>query len=47
MGNPEDRFSLIMASDISVACSTALEQILQMQQIITFKNNEEVVHQIC
>ena len=47
VGNPEDRFSRVVASYISVACSTALEQILQVQQIIIFKkNNEEAVHQI-
>ena len=40
VGNPKDRFS-------RVACSTALEQILQMQQIIIFKNNEKAIHQIC
>ena len=31
VGNPEDRFSRVVAY---VACSTALEQIFQVQQII-------------
>ena len=35
--SPEDRFSRVVASYNSVACSTALEQILQVQQIIIFK----------
>ena len=35
--NPEDRSSRVVASYISVACSTALGQILQVQQIIIFK----------
>ena len=35
--NPEDRFSRVVASYISVASSTALGQILQVQQIIIFK----------
>ena len=38
--NPEDRFSCVVAC---VACSTALGQIFQVQQII---NNEEAVHRI-
>ena len=37
VGNPEDRFSRVVASYISVACSAALGQILQLQQIIIFK----------
>ena len=37
VGNPEDRFSRVVASYISVACSTALGQMLQVQQIIIFK----------
>ena len=41
VGNPEDRFSRV------VACLTALGHILQVQQIIILKiNNEEAVHQI-
>ena len=43
VGNPEDRFSRVVAC---VACSTALGHILQVQQIIIIKNNEEAVHQI-
>ena len=37
VGNPEDRFSRVLAAYISVACSTALGQILKVQQIIIFK----------
>ena len=37
VGNPEDRFSRVVASYIYVACSRALGQILQEQQIIMFK----------
>ena len=36
-GNPEDRFSRVVASYIYVACSTALGQIIQVQQIIILK----------
>ena len=36
VGNPEDRFSRVVAC---VACSTALGQIFQVQQIITLKTN--------
>ena len=36
VGNPEDRFSLVVAC---VACPTALEQIFQVQQIIILKTN--------
>ena len=44
VGNPEDRFSRVVAC---VACSTALGHILQVQQILKLKkNNEEAVHQI-
>ena len=43
VGSPEDRFSRVVAC---VACSTALGHILQVQQIIILKNNEEAVHQI-
>ena len=35
--NPDDSFSRVVASYISVASSTALGQILQVQQIIIFK----------
>ena len=35
--NPEDRFSCVVVSNNSVACSTTLEQILQVQQIIIFE----------
>ena len=37
VGNPEDRFSSVVASYISDVCSTALGQILQVQQVIIFK----------
>ena len=37
VGNPDDRFSRMVASYISVASSTDLGQILQVQQIIIFK----------
>ena len=40
VGNPEDMFSRVVAC---VACSTALGQIFQVQQIIY---NEEAVHRI-
>ena len=36
VGNPEDRFSRVVAC---VACSTALGQTLQVQQIIILKTN--------
>ena len=36
VGNPEDRFSLVVAC---VACLTALGQIFQVQQIIILKTN--------
>ena len=36
VGNPEDRFSRVVAG---VACSTALGQIFQVQQIIILKTN--------
>ena len=36
VGNPEDRFSRVVAC---VACSTALGQIFQVQQIIILKTN--------
>ena len=36
VGLPEDRFSRVVAC---VACSTALGQILQVQQIIILKTN--------
>ena len=47
VGTPEDRFSRVVASYISVACLTVLGQILQVQQIIILKNNKEAIHQIC
>ena len=36
VGNPEDRFSRVVAC---VACSTAIGQIFQVQQIIILKTN--------